>query len=88
MSVFSEVVSQQIPTFFHLSNQVIFARADSDFRSLEDLRRARVEAVSLSGLGAMQLQQAEPWWISGIFNRQDSLMFHGFCYGPFLIDAF
>ena len=38
---------------------VIFARADSDFRSLEDLRRARVEAVSLSGLGAMQLQQAE-----------------------------
>ncbi|CAK9010580.1 unnamed protein product [Durusdinium trenchii] len=38
---------------------VIFARANSTFQTVEDLRRARVEAVSISGLGAMQLQQAE-----------------------------
>ena len=41
--------------------QVIFARADSEFRTVEDLRRAHVEAVSISGLGAMQLQQADSW---------------------------
>ena len=44
---------------------VIFARANSTFESIEDLRRARVEAVSLSGLGAMQLQQAEPGSLLG-----------------------
>jgi len=38
---------------------VIFSRKDSNFSTIEDLRRARVEAVSISGLGAMQLQQAE-----------------------------
>eukprot|EP00928_Gymnodinium_smaydae_P093895 TRINITY_DN7824_c0_g5_i1.p1 TRINITY_DN7824_c0_g5~~TRINITY_DN7824_c0_g5_i1.p1 ORF type:complete len:1284 (-),score=144.34 TRINITY_DN7824_c0_g5_i1:60-3911(-) len=38
---------------------VIFSRVDSNFSSLADLPRARVEAVSISGLGAMQLQQAE-----------------------------
>ncbi|CAE7033301.1 ttrS [Symbiodinium sp. CCMP2592] len=38
---------------------VIFARQDSAFHTIDDLRNARVEAVSISGLGAMQLQQAE-----------------------------
>lgn len=38
---------------------VIFTRHDSAFHNIEDLRQARVEAVSISGLGAMQLQQAE-----------------------------
>ncbi|CAE8595841.1 unnamed protein product [Polarella glacialis] len=39
---------------------VIFARANaSEFNNTQDLRNARVSAVSISGLGAMQLQQAE-----------------------------
>jgi len=38
---------------------VMFSHANSSFNTLEDIRRARVEAVSISGLGAMQLQQAE-----------------------------
>lgn len=38
---------------------VIFARANSSFVDVADLSRAHIEAVSLSGLGAMQLQQAE-----------------------------
>ncbi|CAJ1400413.1 unnamed protein product, partial [Effrenium voratum] len=38
---------------------VIFTRWDSPFQTVEELRQARIEAVSLSGLGAMQLQQAE-----------------------------
>jgi len=38
---------------------VIFTRADSRFYTIEDMREARVEAVSISGLGAMQLQFAE-----------------------------
>ncbi|CAE7718406.1 SCUBE3 [Symbiodinium microadriaticum] len=38
---------------------VIFTRQDSPFQTFDDLRTANVEAVSISGLGAMQLQQAE-----------------------------
>jgi ABC-type phosphate/phosphonate transport system substrate-binding protein len=38
---------------------VIFTNVNSSFNTVEDLRKARVEAVSISGLGAMQLQQAE-----------------------------
>lgn len=38
---------------------VIISRADSTFRTVHSLRNARVEAVSISGLGGMQLQQAE-----------------------------
>jgi len=39
---------------------VMFALANaSEFNNTQDLRNARVSAVSISGLGAMQLQQAE-----------------------------
>mmetsp|Transcript_57396 Transcript_57396/g.122054 ORF Transcript_57396/g.122054 Transcript_57396/m.122054 type:complete len:1291 (+) Transcript_57396:186-4058(+) len=38
---------------------VIFTRNDSDIVNISDLTRASVAAVSISGLGAMQLQQAE-----------------------------
>eukprot|EP00930_Biecheleria_cincta_P091977 TRINITY_DN816_c0_g2_i2.p1 TRINITY_DN816_c0_g2~~TRINITY_DN816_c0_g2_i2.p1 ORF type:complete len:390 (-),score=69.30 TRINITY_DN816_c0_g2_i2:96-1265(-) len=39
---------------------VIFARANAtQFNSTEDLRNATIAAVSISGLGAMQLQQAD-----------------------------
>eukprot|EP00928_Gymnodinium_smaydae_P040323 TRINITY_DN27359_c0_g1_i2.p1 TRINITY_DN27359_c0_g1~~TRINITY_DN27359_c0_g1_i2.p1 ORF type:complete len:1288 (+),score=118.64 TRINITY_DN27359_c0_g1_i2:78-3866(+) len=38
---------------------VIFTQANSSFRTIDDLRTARISAVSISGLGAMQLQQAE-----------------------------
>jgi len=38
---------------------VVFSRVGSNFSTVESLRSAHVAAVSISGLGAMQLQQAE-----------------------------